>query len=219
MCLLLEGKTRRWFLVAGTLFGVLFAAYLVLYWDTYGRIGMIAQQFKSIVGASDPDMAGVDYLSNLYRDYETYNLAVTIQNSPVLGLGFGHAYEAPLGWYNLLEYFRILKYIPHNSILWVASKAGAIGVFLLLLLFNLFVCRTALTLKHIRDPWTKAVLAMAILSIVNQMIVVYVEMQLSYYRNMIYLAALIGISAVLTRHAGLDENGGVSPVRKETEDR
>lgn len=178
---------------------VFFGIYLSLYWNTYGRIGMIAQQFKSIV-SSDPEMAGMNYYSNLYREYENYNLAKTIQRAPIIGVGFGNKYDVILHWFGIMDVVSLLAYIPHNSILWMIAKTGTVGFFIFLLFMNVLIFRIAAVFKSLTDPYIKVVAIFCMLAIINQFVVSYVEMQFTYYRNMTYLGMLTGLLPLLERY-------------------
>jgi O-antigen ligase len=94
-------------------------------------------------------------------------------------------------------------YLPHNQILWVFVKMGAIGGTLFWLFFNSFVFRGAMILTRLKDSYLKAVCAVCVVAIVNQFVVSYVDMQLAWYRNMVYLGLLMGLVPVLERLDGL----------------
>ncbi len=199
MLFLLPKKERSILLKVLAVGLVFFGIYLSLYWNTYGRIGMIAQQFKSIV-SSDPEMAGMNYYSNLYREYENYNLAKTIQRAPIIGVGFGNKYDVVLHWFGIMDVVSLLAYIPHNSILWMIAKTGVVGFFIFLLFMNVFIFRIAAVFKSLTDPYIKVVAIFCILAIINQFVVSYVEMQFTYYRNMTYLGMITGLLTLLERY-------------------
>lgn len=197
LVLLLPAKQRKVMLKGMVVLGVLFCIYLALYWNTYGRIGVIAQQFKSIIGQTNTELAGADYLSNLYRRYENFNLATTIQRAPLMGIGFGNPYDTPMTWFSMLERFSLLKYIPHDSLYWFLAKAGAIGFFFFCFFLNTFLFKVGQLFRMLKDHYLQAVCALALLAIINQIVVAYVEMQLTFYRNMIYLGCLMGLTPTL----------------------
>jgi hypothetical protein len=201
---------ERWrmlkvFLPVATVFGL----YLFVFWDSTSNFGYTARIIKSGF-SSDEEITGDRYYSNLYRDYEKYNLAVTVQHAPVLGIGFGKKYEMPLELARIP--FTLRDYIPHNEILWLLVKTGAIGFFLFFLFLNSFLVHTASIFLHLKDPYLKAVCALAIIGVLGQIVVSYFDLQLTYYRNMIYLGMLMGLVTALE---AMDEKSiGVVPVQK-----
>jgi len=172
---------------------VLFAAYLRIYWNDYGRIAQFAQAVKSAVSTDYQDMRREDYLSGLARDQENYNLAMTLRRQP-LGLGFGKQHD----WI-IMNYgeFSMKGYITHNQILWLLVKSGPIGFFLFLFFMNSVLFHGSMGFTKMRDPYLMAVLAMCILAIPNQIIATYVDMGFHRFRSMTYLGLLIGLIPVI----------------------
>ncbi len=190
--ILILSVTERKRLMKGLLiFTFFFSIYLVAYWDSYGRLAVVAQAVKSTMFSHDKEMTrGSDYSSGLARDHENYNLAVTIKNAPIMGIGFGNKHEWAIRAYG--EY-ALKGYITHNQILWLLTKTGSIGFFFFLLFLNLIVMHGAYTFSKLTDPYLKAVCVMCIIVVINQIVVSYVDMQLTFYRNMIYLGTLSGL--------------------------
>jgi hypothetical protein len=188
-------------------FLLVFTVYVAVFWNDQGRLGLPAQQVKSII-INDPKLiSATKYSSNLYRKFETYNLAYTIRNEPLLGLGFGKPYETPI---NLYLRFYLSEYIAHNSLLWLFMRTGALGFGLFLFLINAYLFRSTSVFSKLTDPYLKAVCAVCILAVVNQVVVTYVEMHFIYYRNMTYLAVLMGlIPSIEAIHKS--ENTGAVP--------
>ena len=165
--------------------------YTAAFWNVGGRLGRPVQMIKSGFERPSIEENYADYYSNLYREFEAYNLAYTVQNSPVIGTGFGVAYMQPLPLYAIR--FPLMDYIPHNEILWVLVKMGGIGFFAFWLFFNSFVAKGVQVLKNLKSPYLKAVTIFIIIAVINQMVVSYFDLQLTYYRNMIYLGCIMGL--------------------------
>jgi hypothetical protein len=178
-------------------FAVVFGIYAGAFWNSYSRLGYVAQQFKSTM----TDEAGVrgskDIESTLYRKAENFNLAVTFQRVPVEGIGFGKAYDRPLRPWG--GDFPLSEYIPHNQIFWIFAKMGAIGGFFFWFFFNSLVVQGAIVFRRLEDPYLQAVCAMCVIAVINQMVVSYVDMQLTFSRNMLVLGTLMGLIQVLDR--------------------
>src|ERR1041384_8368837 len=169
------------------------ALYCAVFWNSDSKFASPVRLVKTGFGV-DPETAGERYYSNLYREIEKYDLARTVQDYPVLGIGFGNKYEMPLPLVKID--FPLRDYISHDQILWVIVKMGAVGFCLFCLFFNSFACRAAFTLTRLRDPYLRAVVAVAVAAIVNQLVVSNYDLQLTYYRNMVFLGTFMGLLPV-----------------------
>lgn len=209
--LLLPLLERRLFLkfFLPALAGILF--YGALFWNSSATIGTPVQMVKSGIVKPDAETNYRDYHSNLYRDYENYNLAKTAVNNPIFGTGFGKRYEQPIPLVNIR--FPLRDYIPHNQIIWVLVKTGTIGFFAFWFFFNAFVARGTLILNRLEDPYLKAVIIFVLIAVINQMVVSFFDLQLTYYRNMIYLGSLMGLLPAIERLGSERTDGTRLPVK------
>jgi len=192
---LVPKKIRLKVLSWGIGFTILILVYLAIFWNNESRLAIPAMQIKSILFQDDPSIAGYrNYSSNVYREAETYNLAYTIGQSPILGVGFGKPYSTPI---NLFLTFGLSKYVAHNSLLWLFMRTGLVGFALFLFFFNSFIHAASKTFTRISDPYSKAVCLTIILAIVNQIINTNVEMHFTLYRTMVFLGVLMGLQPAL----------------------
>jgi hypothetical protein len=179
-----------------------FACYVAAFWNSGSSVGIIAQQVKVAI-LNDPNAAAgsstvaEDYSSNLYRKWEDYNLSFTFKKSPLMGIGFGVPYDMPLMWWGLTEVSYLIFYIPHNQILWLAVKMGAAGFFCFLFFLNAYLFKGAAAFWRLKDPYLKSICAMCILAVINQIVVAAFDMQLTWYRSMIFLGFLMGLLPTL----------------------
>jgi len=171
--------------------------YGAAFWNSSNPIGGPVQKFKSGIGQADKTENYRDYSSNLYRENENYNLAQTALNNPVLGVGFGNVYEQPIPLVNIA--FPLMDYIPHNQIYWVIVKTGAVGFFIFWFFFNSFVAKSTKVFMRLEDPWLKAITAVITIAVINQMVVSFFDLQLTYSRNMFYLGCLMGMLPVIEK--------------------
>ena len=170
--------------------------YGFVFWnDANSTIGRPVQMIKS--GFVEPDMETNfrDYSSNLYRDNENYNLAQTVVNNPVLGTGFGKRYDQPIPLVNIR--FTLRDYIPHNHIYWVLVKMGSIGFIAFWFFFNSFVAKGTQVFIRLDDPYLKVITLVIVIAVINQLVVSFFDLQLTYYRSMIYLGCLMGLLPVI----------------------
>ncbi|MGH2567098.1 MAG: hypothetical protein ACRDGA_02080, partial [Bacteroidota bacterium] len=145
--------------------------------------------------STDRETSGDRYYSNLYRDIEKYDLGRTIQREPIFGVGFGNTYDQPIPLVTIA--FPLRDFIPHNQVLWILVKTGAVGFFLFWFFFNGFAFCGTQTFLRTSDPYLKAVCIVALTAVVNQIVVSYFDLQLTYYRNMIYLGTLMGLVSAI----------------------
>lgn len=187
----LHRENRRKFLKVAIPAFIFLLIYGAAFWNNNGRLGRPVQMIKS--GLERPTMEEnyEDYHSNLYRENENYNLAKTIENHPVIGTGFGIAYDQPVPLFAIR--YPLRDYIPHNEILWVMVKMGSVGFFAFWFFFNSFAARGIRVFYKLTDPYLKAVAVFIIVAVINQMVVSYYDLQLTYYRNMIYLGCIMGL--------------------------
>lgn len=169
--------------------------YGFIFWNDEGTAGRPVQMIKS--GFVKPDMKTnfEDYSSNLYRDNESYNLAQTVVNNTVLGTGFGKRYDQPIPLIDIR--FTLRDYIPHNQIYWVIVKMGATGFFAFWFFFNCFVAKGTQLFIRLKDPYLKVITMVIVIAVINQMVVSFYDLQLTYYRSMIYLGCLMGLLPVI----------------------
>lgn len=193
--LVLLKKTERWMLlrIILPLCGVA-VVYLALFWNSESAIGNTAQLVKSAFSSTKED-AGDRYYSNLYRTLENYNLAQTVQSSPFVGIGFGNKYSQPIAL--ALISFPLREYIPHNEIFWLVVKMGSVGFFLFWLFFDAFIFQAASIFSRLGDPYLKSVALVIIAAILGQIFVSYYDLQLTFYRNMVYLGTMMGLIPTL----------------------
>ena len=175
--------------------GVLLVYGFVFWNDATGTLARPVQMVKSAFVEPDMKTNFSDYSSNLYRDRENYNLAQTVVNHTLLGTGFGKKYDQPLPLINIR--FTLRDYIPHNQIYWILVKMGAIGFFMFWFFFNSFVAKATQVFIRVKDPYLKGVALMIALAVINQMVVSFFDLQLTYYRNMTYLGCLMGLLPVI----------------------
>lgn len=176
---------------------VLFALLLYggVFWNNDGTLGRPVQMVKSGFVEPDKETNFRDYSSNLYRDNENYNLARTVVNNPVIGTGFGKRYDQPIPLIDIR--FTLRDYIPHNQIYWVLVKMGGIGFLAFWYFFNCFAAKGTQLFLKLNDPYLKAVTLVIIIAVINQLVVSFFDLQLTYYRSMLYLGCLMGLLSVI----------------------
>ena len=167
---------RRPLAIASVLCIIAIALLLGIFWNHQsGILGQLVRPFHSFY---EPDPR--DFLSNAYRQAEDQNLLLTIRSSPIFGIGFGlpMLYIYPMA--DISKQYPLWNIIPHNTLLWIGMRMGAIG---LAAFFGL--------------------IAFAIAAIGMELTVGYVDLQLDNYRNLIFLGILLGVIQRLPRIRGI----------------
>ena len=187
---------------AATLAGIgaiFLVSYSVIFWDADGPLAEPLRAVRSIVDSSD--IAIVDQFSNQWREIENDNVAFTIQQLPVTGVGLGQRYlferepsEVPF------EYWR---FITHNAPLWLWLKAGPLGAFALWFLVGRALLVGAALYRRLSDPSLRLVVALPIALVVSQIVFSSVELGLTYSRNMIVLGVALGLLSFVAKQHSL----------------
>jgi hypothetical protein len=210
---LMDGGPRKKFIMAVTPFLIAGSVYMAAFWDSPpSGFGYGAHLLRSSF-TSEKEEAGDRYYSNLYRDFENYNLAQTAMNAPLFGIGFGQKYEQPIKLVKIP--FPLAEYIPHNEILWLFVKMGAIGFFLFWFFLFSYISRATALFRRLRDPYLKSVCAVTILAVLGQVICSFYDLQLTYARNMVFLGTLLGLYPVLERAAAGQDDVRTAVLRPE----
>jgi O-antigen ligase len=113
--------------------------------------------------------------------------------SPVIGIGFGIPMAVIFPMADISYVYPLWNYIPHNTLLWIGMRMGALGYaafFGLLAMAILQACRQLVTRK---DPLITSLAAFAVAAIVAEMIQGYTDLQLDTYRNLIALGVVLGV--------------------------
>ena len=183
-------------------------AYVVAFWENSGAIG---EPIRALRGVLDPSSVSLrDQLSNGWRDIENRNIAYTIQQVPLTGVGVGQKYFFRQQPPPLPDSFTFWRYITHNAVLWLWLKAGPLGGFVLWFLVGRVLILGSALFVRLRDPSLRWVAAFPITLIACQIVFSSVDLGLTYSRTMIVLGVALGLPALL-----FDANPLVSASRRE----
>jgi hypothetical protein len=98
------------------------AIYLPIYWNHTGSLSQPARALRSAIAPSARDAA-----SDLYRIQENENLKYNIRQAGVLGKGFGVPIDYALPIVDISSIDPLIKYIPHNGVLYILMRMGLLG--------------------------------------------------------------------------------------------
>jgi len=185
---------------------VLLLLYTAAFWNSGSRLGMPVQKIKSVF----VEQKGTeDESSNFYRKAELVNLKQTIRHHP-MGIGFGNKYEIvmPLDAVD----FPLWEYIPHNCIYWMWVKTGFVGFVIFWLFFGTAIVQAVIDYRHMHDPYYKSIALMVLTLVASQVMIAYYDLQITFFRNMIYLGIAMAMATAIRRiEAGIPTERGTSP--------
>lgn len=162
-------------------------------WNSTSSLGAPADVVRSIVSPQSAQ----DIASDYYRKAEEVNLVHAIEANPVLGLGFGRPFQTANEGGIVTINFSLANYISHDEILWVWAKTGTFGFALFWVMIGGIIVFGAITFRRAVRPYVKALAAFITCAVAMQIVVSYVDLQLTYARNMVFLGILVGILARL----------------------
>jgi hypothetical protein len=193
--LFVENRKRFWQIVPPVL--ILVLGYVLVFSNIPGPL---AGPAKAVISVVSPERASSrDQSSNAYRDLENYNLHFTVRQKPLTGIGFGQKFYviAPMpdiGWFVWWQYF------PHNSIIWIWLKTGAVGFFCLLYLFGYSIMLGAQIVRQLPNNEFRAAALTAILYLIMHITFAYVDIGWDG-QSAIYIGAAMGLIGSIERLA------------------
>jgi hypothetical protein len=177
-----------------------FAVYAVAFWD---RSGPLAEPIRVIREVVDPQsVSDRDRLSNVWREIENVNIAYTMRQLPLTGVGLGQEYlfqqEPPP-----LTSFVYWRYMAHNAVLWLWLKAGPFGALAFWFLVAQVVMRGLWLYRRLDDSMLRVAASFPVMLMVAQVVFSSVDLGLTYNRTMIVLGVALGLAAPLAAWSAL----------------
>jgi hypothetical protein len=197
MCVLFLRTHPRRAIVLTAIVGVGVALYVPLFWDADGALGQPIRALRTIAG--DPTMTARDQLSGHWREIEDANIAFTMRQLPLTGVGVGQEYlfqrEPPVP----STTFVFWRFMTHNALLWLWLKAGPLGAFALAFLVARALLLASRLFVTSRDTDLRLAVVLPIALVVAQIVFSSVELGLTYSRTMIVLGGALGLLAATSR--------------------
>lgn len=171
---------------------LILAAVLPIYYEAYKNSqGLIGEPAHAISSAFTPDQR--DASSNLYRVNEDKDLMATMQTSPIIGFGYGKEFLTPFPLADISGSYVFYKLMPHDSILWVWMRLGTVGYLLFWFLIGSAIIQAARLARLLRDPYLKGIAMFCTITIVQEVIFGYLDLQWTNYRNLIIIGVLFAV--------------------------
>ncbi len=193
--LLLYIENRRLFYLIAPTSALALVAYLVVFWNNQGPLGILARAVRSVIGQP----SARDAASNIYRDLENINIMFTIRTSPLTGIGFGNKFYMLVPMPDI-SFFEWWEYITHNSIMWVWMKIGVIGFYSLMLLLALTMVYGARMVRLMPRGQLRGFALAATLYIFTHFVYAYVDMSWEG-GSMVFVGTMMGVINALPQIA------------------
>jgi hypothetical protein len=198
-------RSRRRYLLISAVVGAVALAYGYVGWDApRSPLTLPVYAARSVIAPESTDQRSLhDTQSSTWRKVENLNVQHTIQQFPLLGIGFGQQFQM---WYREQSLdatgFWAWRYINHNSIYWLWNKVGAIGFGAFWLLIGSALILGWSAFRRLPDCELKVSVATCVALVAMEMIYSYGDVSLTVGRNMTALAIVLGLLASLDRMAG-----------------
>lgn len=184
-------KQRLALIWSAVIVAALFSGYVLAFQNASGSVGVVAKAVVSVVRPSATDQR--DIASNFYRDIENLDLKYTERQSPIIGWGFGRPFLQPqIPLPNIAGLDPYYLYIPHNTLYWIWMRLGPLGYVALWYLVAIFIVRSGIMARTLRDPDLRFVAIFAIGAMLMEIPLAYGDYQLFFYRNIFFLGLLMG---------------------------
>ncbi len=178
--------------------GVLMVTVGPVYYYTFRNSeSTIAQPARAIKSHFEPNAR--DESSDLYRKAEIANMMDTIKESPLttlIGYGYGKPFLKNHPMADISKTYALWDVIPHNQILWVWMRTGTIGfiAFWMIIAFAIVrICRLMILSENDDSPWAQLLALWAFSIVVMAIVFGLLDLQLSCYRNMIFVGLVLGL--------------------------
>ena len=187
----LKRKAVRWAIIGAPVLLV----YVLVGWDKTGGVFRGAQMIRSIVDSKSD-------ASTEWRDWENYDLVITLKSSPALGVGYGHPYVEKVILPDVTQFYALEHYVPHNSILGLWAYGGLVGFTLLWMLMVVGAFFAARSYKLASRPMDRAAALSCTLMFVIYLAHCYGDLAMGTWTSVFLVAAALSVVGKLALVTG-----------------
>jgi hypothetical protein len=185
----LEPHMRKPLLAFGVVLVIGLGGFIGASWNVnYGLRGELVRPVRSLV---DPTVR--DFQSDTYRTSENADLKLSFQSDPIIGMGFGKPFLTVFPLADISQIYPLWNVIPHNTLMWVGVRTGAIGFAAFWALIGMVLLHAFFIARTRRDPLVRAAAVFAIAAVVAELVVAYGDLQLENERNMVFFGIVLGV--------------------------
>ena len=188
---------------------VIAAVYFPAYWNHTGALAGPARAVKSAVSPNARDES-----SDVYRIQENQNLRLNIREGGVLGKGFGLPINYALEIQDISTIDPLIKFIPHNGVLYIFMRMGLIGAIAFWSLLGIGII-TGCRLVRSRNREVALFGALLACALVGYALEGYNDQGFFMYRIAFVIGTLLGLGEAARRLEG----GGAGLAAAGTPDR
>jgi O-antigen ligase/polysaccharide polymerase Wzy-like membrane protein len=178
-------ERRRFLTTAAVVTLVVGSVYTSIFWNSTSVLAQPARSISSVFAPNPRDQS-----SNIYRVLEDQNLQLNILNSFPFGEGFGVPIQYRIPIQDLSGNDPTVKYVPHDTLLWVWLRLGVVGFIAFWMLIGAILMKAS-WLARWGDRGTALVATVVIAAVVAYL----VEGTYDYGFYWLRVAMLIGILA------------------------
>lgn len=175
-------------LVSPFLFAVVL--YSALFNGNKKGIDLVKEQAKLETAWGNLEQFFADGDTKLKEEVKQYRVSEVLEENPFIGAGFGYTAEHKAASTDVLA---VKEKIPQNQGLWLLLKVGILGLLAFIVLFMTYLTKAVKLLFSITDAYLANVLRVIVIVVFYQLVILFFEPQLVYYRSMIFLGCLMGL--------------------------
>ncbi len=154
------------------------------------------------VGALSTMMGAHEDASSETRNIENFNLLQTLKSGPLLGTGWGHEYIEVSRAYDISEYFKQYRFIPHNSVLGLLAFTGLVGFVATWMVIPVSAFFNARAYRFAGTPGERTAAATSVAVVVIYANQLYGDMGMGSLTASVIMAAAIAVGARLSVSSG-----------------
>jgi O-antigen ligase len=141
-------------------------------------------------------------MSTEWRDWENYDLFVTLRESPLLGTGYGHGYVEAVKLPDVSRAYALERFIPHNSILGLLAYGGLCGFTALWSVVVVGVFLATRAARYSALPRDRAAATSAAAAIVVYLVHCYGDMGLGTWTSVFTVAPAFAVASRIAAATG-----------------
>jgi O-Antigen ligase len=171
------------------------ALYLAVGWGHAGGVFAPVEVVRSVVDSKAD-------ASTEWRDWENYDLFVTLKQGPLLGTGYGHGYVEAVKLPDISQAYALYRFIPHNSILGLWAYGGIVGFTALWSVLVVGVFLAARSSRFATTPEARAAAAASTATIAVYLVHCYGDMGLGTWTSVFTVAPAFAVTGQLATETG-----------------
>ena len=170
--------------------------YSALFTGNKSGVDLVKGQAKLESAWTKVEQFFADIDTKLYEEVKQYKVSEVLEENPFFGTGFGYNTEHKVASIDVLT---VREKIPQNQSLWLLLKVGVLGLLAFFVLFTTYLIKAVKLLSRVTDVYLAIVLRVIVIVVVFQLIILFFEPQLVYYRSMIFLGCLVGMFPAISQ--------------------